>query len=94
MGRWQTTTQATQAKQLKVVKDNTQSLGVRIEEIPTSTGQFEFNKPDVCAYILEVEHEGMKLTKCYNPYVAHYKEQPHFEDILQQFPQQRRLLTL
>lgn len=44
----------------------------RIMELPTSAAKFEFNDPDVVAYRVEIEYEGLKLTREYNPFVYHY----------------------
>lgn len=66
------TVQAQQAIELIVVKDKSQPAGVRIEQKPTSSDEFVFNNPDVCAYKIEIEYEGRKLEKIYNPYSYHY----------------------
>ncbi|HCJ58903.1 MAG TPA: hypothetical protein DHV55_17275, partial [Clostridiaceae bacterium] len=80
---WTAATQAQQAMRLKPVKDSGSPMGYRIEQIPTSASQFEFDKPDVVAYVIEVEHEGLKLTKTYNPYAYHYNNnQQTIEDFI------------
>lgn len=43
-----------------------------INHLPTSAAEFEFNDPDVVAYRVEIEYEGLKLTREYNPFVYHY----------------------
>lgn len=80
---WISTVQAQQAMRLKPVKDSSSPIGYRIEQIPTSASQFEFDKPDVVAYVIEIEHEGLKLTKTYNPYAYHYNNnQQSMEDFI------------
>lgn len=72
-----------QAMRLKPVKDSSSPMGYRIEQIPTSASQFEFNNPDVVAYLIEIEHEGLKLTETYNPYAYHYNNnQQTMEDFI------------
>jgi len=65
------TTQARRVIGKKVIKDSSSPSGVRIESYPTSASEFEFNRPDVAAYIIEIEHEGLKLEKIYNPFEYH-----------------------
>lgn len=80
---WTATVQAQQAMWLKSVKDASSPIGFRIEQIPTSASQFEFDKPDVVAYVIEIEHEGLKLTKTYDPYSYHYNNnQQTMEDFI------------
>jgi hypothetical protein len=38
----------------------------------TSASTFEFIDPEVLAYDIEIEYEGLKLKKRYNPFVFHY----------------------
>jgi hypothetical protein len=66
------TTQARQAIGKKVIKDSSSPSGIRIESYPTSAAEFEFNQPDVAAYIIEIEYEGLKLERIYNPFEYHY----------------------
>lgn len=76
-------TQAQQAMGLKPVKDNSSPGGVRIVSYPTSAAQFVFNKPDVIAYKVEIEHEGHKIEKIYNPFAEYYENVLQFnEDFL------------
>lgn len=40
---------------------------------PTSAATFEFIAPEVLAYTLEIEYEGLTKTEIYNPFVFHYE---------------------
>jgi len=66
------TTQAQQAIGIKVIKDSNSPNGIRLESYPTSAAKFEFNQPDVAAYKIEIEYEGLKMEKIYNPFEYHY----------------------
>ncbi|HYE83232.1 MAG TPA: hypothetical protein VEG39_13835 [Clostridia bacterium] len=67
------TTRTQQAMLLKPVKDSSSPAGVRVEEYPTSAARFEFSRPDVVAYKIEIEHEGYKLERIYNPFAEYYE---------------------
>lgn len=64
---WTATTQAEQAIELR----QTDKASSRIDQLPTSAGKFEFLQPDVVAYVIEIEYEGLKLSRTYNPFVYH-----------------------
>jgi hypothetical protein len=66
------TVQAQQAMGLKVIKDSNSPTGIRVESYPTSAAEFVFNQPDVVAYKVEIEYEGLKLERIYNPFEYHY----------------------
>lgn len=66
------TVQAQQAMGLKVIKDSSSPTGIRVESYPTSAAEFVFNQPDVVAYKVEIEYEGLKLERIYNPFEYHY----------------------
>lgn len=75
---WTATVQARQAMELKQESENSSPV-----EIPTSAARFEFNQPKVCAYKIEIEHEGRTLEKIYNPYAYHYNNnQQSLEDFI------------
>ncbi|MDD4503729.1 MAG: hypothetical protein PHS15_02740, partial [Clostridiaceae bacterium] len=75
---WTATVQAQQAMELRQESENSNPV-----EIPTSAARFEFNQPEVCAYKIEIEHEGRTLEKIYNPYAYHYNNnQQSIEDFI------------
>lgn len=41
---------------------------------PTSAATFEFIAPEVLAYTIEIEYEGLTKTERYNPFVFHYEK--------------------
>jgi len=85
---WTATTKSQQAMHLRVKKDANAPDGIRIEQIPTSSGRFEFDKPDVVAYYIEIEYEGLTKKYTYNPYTYHYNNnQESVEDFLGPFIQ-------
>lgn len=91
---WTATTQAQQAVELKAVRDRSAAKGFRIEQIPTSAARFEFDRPEVCAYKIEIEHEGHTLEKIYNPYAYHYNNnQQSLEDFIGPLQEAATLVT-
>lgn len=71
---WTAATQAQQAIELRPIRDNGSPGGYRIQQIPTAAAEFEFNQPNVIAYSIEIEYEGLKKTQIYNPFVYHTGE--------------------
>jgi len=91
---WTATTQAQQAIRLKAVRDSNSPMGVRIEQLPTSAARFEFDNPDVCAYKIEIEYEGLTLERIYNPYTYHYNNnQQSVNDFLGPLKEAATLVT-
>ena len=66
------TTQARQEFGFRKVKDSNSPVGYIMQSYPTSAAKFEFNNPDVVAYKIEIEYEGMTAEYVYNPFVYHY----------------------
>ncbi|HWR59963.1 MAG TPA: hypothetical protein VN580_00030 [Clostridia bacterium] len=69
---WTATTRTQQVMDLKPVKDSSAPGGIRLQQLPTSAARFEFEQPDAVAYKVEIIHEGLTLTKIYNPFEYHY----------------------
>lgn len=91
---WTATVQAEHAMELKAVRDSRIPTGFRIDQIPTSAARFEFNNPDVCAYKIEIEHEGLTLERIYNPYTYHYNNnQQSVNDFLGPLKEAATLVT-
>lgn len=51
----------------------TQAKRIIMEGEATSAALFEFDKPEVLAYEIEIEYEGLTKTVRYNPFVFHYE---------------------
>ncbi len=72
------TTQARQETGFRKVQDNNNPLGFIMQSYPTSAAKFKFNNPDVVAYKIEIEHEGMIAEHVYNPFVYHYESSSRY----------------
>lgn len=53
---------------------STQTQPAIFDGVPTSAATFEFISPEVLAYTIEIEYEGLKKTERYNPFVFHYEK--------------------
>lgn len=67
------TTQARQETGFRKVKDSNSPVGFIMQSYPTSAVKFKFNNPDVVAYKIEIEYEGMIAEYVFNPFVYHYE---------------------
>ncbi len=67
------TTLARQEMGLRKVKDNNSPVGFTMQSYPTPSAKFQFNNPDVVAYKIEINYEGLTAEHVFNPFVSHYE---------------------
>ena len=72
-GLYTTTTQARQELGFRKIKDSSNPMGFIMQSYPTSAAKFQFNNPDVVAYKIEIEYEGLTAEHVFNPFVYHYE---------------------
>lgn len=72
------TTQARQELGFRKVKDSNSPVGFTMQSYPTSAAKFQFNNPDVVAYKIEIEYEGMTAEHVFNPFVYHYESSDRY----------------
>lgn len=70
---YEATTQTKQEMGFRKVSDSNSPVGFTMQSYPTSTGRFEFDKPELVAYEIEIEHEGLNAKYVYNPFMHHYE---------------------
>ena len=77
-GAFEATTQARQEIGFRKVKDNNSPVGFTMQSYPTSAAKFQFNNPDVVAYKIEIEYEGLTAEHVFNPFVSHYESSDRY----------------
>lgn len=72
------TTLARQEMGFRKVQDSNSPVGFTMQSYPTSAAKFQFNNPDVVAYKIEIEYEGLTAEHVFNPFVSHYESSDHY----------------
>ena len=72
------TTQARQELGFRKIQDSNSPVGFTMQSYPTSSAKFQFNNPDVVAYKIEIEYEGLTAEHVFNPFVSHYESSDRY----------------